>query len=147
MVSLRLTRANTKLGMLALLLAVLVISLCLSQRMGLKVACAYQPAEHSVHAERVPLVGDASTDTVSGRKNTISNHKEPKAEPDQDSCSLSEQLLSKVFQHLDPLFIALILLFALWLAPNSASRYCRRRPATLLFSGRRRHLVLCVFRE
>lgn len=142
MVSLRLARHHTKPGWLALLLAVLVISLCFSQRMGLKVACAYQPAvqaEQINHAERVLPLDGSSTEQ--------SNHKDKNTEPDQDSCSLSEQLLSKAFQHLDPLFIALILLFSLWLAPVSARRYQRRKQAPLLFPGRRRHLVLCVFRE
>lgn len=120
-----------KQGWLALLLAVLVIILCLSQRMGLTLACALDhPTAYTEQLSASPL---AVNDT--------------KAEPDHDSCSLSEQLLSKVFQHLDPLFIAILLLFALWLMPVQASSYRRRRPAPLLFSGRRRHLVLCVFRE
>lgn len=121
----------TKQGGLALLLAVLVISLCLSQRMGLKVACAYDHT--ALHIEQV-----SSSDL---------QYKDTTNDQDHDSCSLSEQLLSKVFQHLDPLFIAIILLFALWLAPLTALGFSRRTITPLLFSGRRRHLVLCVFRE
>ncbi|MGO5000184.1 hypothetical protein [Oceanisphaera sp. W20_SRM_FM3] len=124
-------RTLSRQGGLALLLAVLVVSLCMSQRMGLKIACTLDHA--ALHSEQL-------------NASNVSPHN-TKAEPEKDSCSLSEQLLSKVFQHLDPLFIAIILLFALWLAPVQASRYRRRRLAPLLFPGRRRHLVLCVFRE
>lgn len=121
----------TKQSGLALLLAVLVISLCLSQRMGLKVACAYDHT--ALHTEQV-----SSSDLP---------YKDTTNDQEHDSCSLSEQLLSKVFQHLDPLFIAILLLFALWLAPLTTQGLSRRAITPLLFSGRRRHLVLCVFRE
>ena len=146
MVSSRLTAQPTSPGWLALLLAVMVISLCFSQRMGLKVVCAYQPAPHNIHYP----AADTGAKPLSQRplqvvNKTESNH--PNGEPDQDSCGLSGQLLNKAFQHLDPLFIAIILLFALWIAPRTASRYRRRKLSPLLFSGRRRHLVLCVFRE
>ncbi|WP_319781947.1 hypothetical protein [Oceanisphaera sp. IT1-181] len=129
----------TKQGGLALLLAVLVISLCLSQRMGLKVACAVDHQAQYLAQTSTPALGINSSVDL-GKKDSVT-------EPDHDSCSLSEQLLSKVFQNLDPLFIAIILLFALWLAPLTVLRFSRRTITPLLFSGRRRHLVLCVFRE
>lgn len=126
----------TRSGGLALLLAMLVISLCMSQRMGLKLACALEPA---------PAHQTQLTNTIPNGADLA--QKERNSAPDQHSCSLSEQLLSKVFQHLDPLFIAILLLFALWLAPIKVGSYGCQQQAPLLFSGRRRHLVLCVFRE
>ena len=124
-------RTLSRQGGLALLLAVLVVSLCISQRIGLKIACALDGT--AMHVEQLNASNLSPQST--------------KAEPEQHSCSLSEQLLNKVFLHLEPSFIAIILLFALWLAPVHVSRYSRRKLAPLLFSGRRRHLVLCVFRE
>ena len=130
----RLHHARTKPGWLALLLAVMVISLCLSQRMGLKIACAL---DHST----------LQSEQISGPALASTAAKDTASDTEHNSCSLSEQLLSKVWHALDPLFIAIILLFALWLAPPAALGYWRRPITPLLFSGRRRHLVLCVFRE
>ena len=142
----RLIHARTKPGWLALLLAVMVISLCLSQRMGLKIACAID--HHTLHTEQVSGTAlAANTDSSSFGSHPNASTKDTVSDSDHDSCSLSEQLLSKVFQHLDPLFIVSILLFALWLAPMAPLGYLRRPITPLLFSGRRRHLVLCVFRE
>lgn len=114
---------------LALLLVVIVISLCLGQRMGLATACAYAPSEHIAQTTEHPHVNDHTQSE------------------DNERCSLSEQLLSKAWSQLDPMLIALLLPFCLWILQPQLSRYCRRYPPPLLFSGRRRHLVLCVFRE
>ncbi|MGO1245889.1 MAG: hypothetical protein ACTHY5_09115 [Oceanisphaera sp.] len=115
---------------LALILVALVISLCLGQRMGLSTACAYSPnSEHSSPIEVTPSSSDSDNNT------------------DNERCSLSEQLLHKVWSQLDPIIMAILLPLWLWLFQPQLSRYYHRYPPPLLFSGRRRHLVLCVFRE
>ncbi|MFP2770400.1 hypothetical protein [Oceanisphaera sp. KMM 10153] len=114
-------------GWLALLLALLVISLCLSQRLGLVSSC---PA--SAHqSENILLTGDSQA-TVDSQGH---------------QCSLSEQLLSKVWNQLEPMLAILLLLLSLWLLVPRTGRYCRRSPPPPPYAGRRRHLVLCVFRE
>ena len=142
----RLIHARTKPGWLALLLAVMVISLCLSQRMGLKIACAID--HHTLHTEQVSGTHHTlHSEQVSGPALASAAAKDTASDTEHDSCSLSEQLLSKVWHALDPLFIAIVLLFALWLPLMAPLGFLRRPIAPLLFSGRRRHLVLCVFRE
>jgi hypothetical protein len=113
-------------GWLALLLALLVISLCLSQRLGLVSSC---PA--SAHQA-------ASAQTV--------DHSQATADSKDHQCSLSEQLLSKAWNQMEPI-LATLLLLSLWLLVPRTGRYCRRSPPPQLYAGRRRHLVLCVFRE
>lgn len=134
----------TQHGWLAVMLAVVVISLCFSQRMGITVACAYDHAAMSAsHSDINPNLA-ANTTLIA--QNNLKN-KDVTHDQDHDSCSLSEQLLSKILQSLDPLFIAILLLFAWWITPIVSRWFLRRPNAPLLFLGRRRHLVLCVFRE
>ncbi|ART79830.1 hypothetical protein CBP12_06420 [Oceanisphaera avium] len=109
--------------------------------MGLKLACALEPAGFAQVSAAQTMPAPLAL------KETQLAQKESNPAPDQHSCSLSEQLLSKAFQHLDPLFIAILMLFALWLMAPATIHYQRRGLIPLLFSGRRRHLVLCVFRE
>ena len=117
-------------GWLALMLVAVVLIMCLSQRMGLVSACLY-----------------AVPDEVSQSTTHLSS---PASQDDQEehgSCSLSEQLLMKVWQQLAPVLLGLLLLIALWLMPPLLSHYGRRLPPLFSYLGRRRHLVLCVFRE
>lgn len=129
-------------GWLAIMLALGVISLCLGLRLGLNMTCAYaQP--HSAVAEQIWPT--AAADTQFSTTALTGQSAEHGTEP--GSCSLSEHLLSKVWHPLDPLFTAILLLFALWWSPQASHGFARRTVSPLLFPGRRRHLVLCVFRE
>lgn len=119
-------------GCLALLLVAVVLVMCLSQRMGLVSACLYAaPADVSQSISDGPLHSTASQDD----------------QEEHSSCSLSEQLLIKVWQQLEPMLLGLLLLVALWLVPPLLYGYGRRFPPLFSYLGRRRHLVLCVFRE
>ncbi|WP_417617379.1 hypothetical protein [Oceanisphaera sp.] len=124
---------------LALMLVALVVSLCLGQRMGLSTACPY--AAHDSHAVQASSASESGPLSLS-----VSSSDSSKAE-DNERCSLSEQLLSKVWSQLEPIVFAILLLLSLWLLLPQLSRYCRRFPPPPSFAGRRRHLVLCVFRE
>lgn len=120
---------------LALMLVAVVISLCLGQRMGMATSCPY--SAHDSHA--IQAVSDAGTQSspISDSNKTDDNQR----------CSLSEQLLSKVWSMLEPMLIAILVLLILWLLSPQQVRYSHRVPPPLSFAGRRRHLVLCVFRE
>ncbi|MFB9847095.1 hypothetical protein [Oceanisphaera arctica] len=120
-------------GWLALLLALFVISLCLSQRLGLISSC---PA--SVHMTDAALPFDNSQSPAD---------KPSSADSQSHQCSLSEQLLSKVWNQLEPILATLLLLLSLWLLVPRTGWYCRLLPPPQPYAGRRRHLVLCVFRE
>lgn len=122
---------------LALMLVAVVISLCLGQRMGLATSCPY--SAHDNHAMQASSVSDAGA-----QPSPISDSNKT---DDNERCSLSEQLLSKVWSMLEPMLIAILLLLTLWLLHPQQVRYCHRFPPPLSFAGRRRHLVLCVFRE
>lgn len=117
-------------GWLALLLALLVISLCLSQRLGLLASCSASApmAEVTQSLDNNPTTADPSSNT-------------------HGSCSLSEQLLSKTWNQLEPMLAVLLLWLSLWLLPPRIGGYCRLLPPPQPGAGRRRHLVLCVFRE
>ena len=118
-------------GCLALLLVAVVLVMCLSQRMGLVSTCLYAaPADVSQSISDGPLHSTASQDD----------------QEEHSSCSLSEQLLIKVWQQLEPMLLGLLLV-ALWLVPPLLYGYGRRLPPLFSYLGRRRHLVLCVFRE
>lgn len=119
---------------LALMLVVVVISLCLGQRMGLATSCPY-----STHDSRALQVASASEAGVPSPPASQTD--------DNERCSLSEQLLSKVWNILEPMLIAILVLLALWLLTPQRVLYSHRVPPPLSFAGRRRHLVLCVFRE
>ncbi|GGB33557.1 hypothetical protein GCM10011502_03260 [Oceanisphaera marina] len=120
---------------LALMLVAVVISLCLGQRMGMATSCPY--SAHDSHA--IQAVSDAGT-----QSSPISDSNKT---DDNERCSLSEQLLSKVWSMLEPMLIAILVLLILWLLSPQQVRYSHRVPPPLSFAGRRRHLVLCVFRE
>lgn len=118
-------------GWLALMLVAVVLIMCSSQRMGLVSACLYAaPADVSQSISDGPLHSTASQDD----------------QEEHSSCSLSEQLLIKVWQQLEPMLLGLLLV-ALWLVPPLLYGYGRRLPPLFSYLGRRRHLVLCVFRE
>lgn len=124
-------------GWLALMLVGVVLVMCLSQRMGLVGACIYAaPSDISQ-----PLTDLTLTDP-SLKANSSQDEQE-----EHSSCSLSEQLLMKVWHQLDPILLGLLLLVALWLMPPLLSGYGRQLPPLFTYLGRRRHLVLCVFRE
>ena len=126
---------------LALMLVALVISLCLSQRMGLSTACPYSAAAHETPVSPSSVTPDSSVQPPSASSS------DSVTADDNERCSLSEQLLSKVWSQLEPIVFAIFLLFSLWLSLPQLSYYCRRFPPPPSFAGRRRHLVLCVFRE
>ncbi|WP_245748765.1 hypothetical protein [Oceanisphaera psychrotolerans] len=113
-------------GWLALAMALLVISLCLSQRLGLVSGCV--ASAHQSGADQL-----AAPDHPDNLDN-------------ESQCDLSEQLLSKVWNQLEPLLIGLLLVLP-WLPLPGTRWYRRLRPPPRPFAERRRHLVLCVFRE
>lgn len=119
-------------GWLALLLVLVVIILCLSQRLGLLASCSASApmaiAEATQSFDNSPEAADSSSNT-------------------HGSCSLSEQLLSKAWNQLEPMLAVLLLWLSLWLLPPRIGGYCRLLPPPQPGAGRRRHLVLCVFRE
>lgn len=117
-------------GWLALLLALFVIILCLSQRLGLLASCSASVpvAEATQSFDSSPTAADSSSNT-------------------HGSCSLSEQLLSKAWNQLEPMLAVLLLWLSLWLLPPRIGGYFRLLPPPQPCAGRRRHLVLCVFRE
>ncbi|GAA3699977.1 hypothetical protein GCM10022421_02960 [Oceanisphaera sediminis] len=123
-------------GWLALLLVLIVIGLCLSQRMGVMTACAYSAQQpESISSFAHGILSDQGTAAESSSANN------------NGQCSLSEQLLSKVWSQLEPMLTALLLLLSLWLLAPRVGWYCRLLPSPQPYAGRRRHLVLCVFRE
>lgn len=115
-------------GWLALMLVAVVLVMCLSQRMGLVSACLY-----AIPADASQSISDT--------------HLNQDEQEEHGSCSLSEQLLMKVWQHLEPVLLSLLLLVTLWLMPPLLYGYGRHLPPRFSYVGRRRHLVLCVFRE
>ncbi|MDP5292653.1 hypothetical protein Q9290_10185 [Oceanimonas sp. CHS3-5] len=107
-------------GRVAIALVLLVGVLCLGQRIGLMDHCGQQAQVEQPH----DTAGTA----------------------DSEGCSLSEQLLTKFWDHADSLLLGLIALLCWWLAP--AGRPGRRPvPPPEPVPEQRRHLVLCVFRE
>ncbi len=113
-------------GWLALAMALLVISLCLSQRLGLVSGCV--ASAHHSGADQLATPGH------------------PDKPDDESQCDLSEQLLSKVWDQLEPLLLGLLPVL-LWLSLPGTRWYHRLRPPPRPCAERRRHLVLCVFRE
>lgn len=105
-------------GALALLLVVLVTALCLSQRLGLLSHCPQQPG-----SEILALTEDSG------------------------QCSLSEQLLGKLWQLLESLLLGLLPLLLWFWPPVRLLRPRRRHPPPGPVHRCRRHLLLCVFRE
>ncbi|PSJ44828.1 hypothetical protein C7H85_12715 [Zobellella endophytica] len=105
---------------LALLMVVMVASLCLSQRMGLLATCP----THSTPAAEAPLLSAA-----------------------EGQCHLSERLLSQGGNQLEPLLIGLLLTIMLWLLPALPPGIAPGAPPPLPATRHRRHLLLCVFRE
>ncbi|MCC4265002.1 hypothetical protein LL240_11150 [Oceanimonas baumannii] len=109
-----------KRGRLAILLVLLVGILCLGQRIGMMSYCLEQP--------QLTHTDDSSSQNSHER------------------CSLSEQLLTKFWDHPGSLLLGLITLFFWWLTPPR--RHGRRRvPPPEPVPEYRRHLLLCVFRE
>ncbi|NHI02181.1 hypothetical protein [Oceanimonas sp. MB9] len=107
-------------GRLAIVLVLLVGMICLGQRIGLISHCG-QPA--------YTMQFDETGDSTGG-----------------EGCSLSEQLLTKFWDHPDSLLLGLVALLSWWLAPPR--RHGRRPlPPPEPVPEYRRHLLLCVFRE
>lgn len=108
---------------LALLMVVMVASLCLSQRMGLLASCPTHSTAAAPAAEEAPLSAA------------------------EGQCHLSERLLSQGGNQLEPLLIGLLLTIMLWLLPALPSGIAPGAPPPLPATRHRRHLLLCVFRE
>ncbi|MDV2858045.1 hypothetical protein AB9R84_03550 [Oceanimonas smirnovii] len=107
-------------GRLAIMLVLLVGVLCLGQRMGIMNPCVQQTQ--------------------------ISQSDDAAGADSHERCSLSEQLLTKFWDHPDSLLLGLItLLFWWWLPPRRHGR--RLIPPPEPVPEYRRHLLLCVFRE
>ncbi|WMC09737.1 hypothetical protein PU634_11505 [Oceanimonas pelagia] len=109
---------------LAIVLVLLVGVICLGQRTGLVSHCGQQSGEVLTVAQS----DDAGQLHQGG------------------SCSLSEQLLTKFWDHPDSLLLGLLALLSWWLAPpRRHSRHPMPPPEPV--PEYRRHLLLCVFRE
>ncbi|GAA3536661.1 hypothetical protein [Zobellella aerophila] len=112
---------------LALTLVLMVLSICLSQRMGLILAC--------------PAAGGAVS--AEQQSESRSGNEDEQPTPGQ-SCDLSGKLLFKSWSLQDIPLVGLLLL--LW--PLIPPRYFFCFLIKLCFAvRRRRHLLFCVFRE
>ncbi|WP_116473745.1 hypothetical protein [Zobellella maritima] len=114
---------------LTLILVLMVLSICLSQRMGLQLACPATGGTLSAEQLAESLTGDEAEQPTPGQP-----------------CDLSGKLLFKNWSLQDIPLIGLLLLLVLWLL--LPPRYFFHFPSPLRFATRRRrHLLFCVFRE